>query len=521
MELKELYYQHLKDIRDGQIVKGKVVGVSGNEVIVDIGYKSEGFIPREEFLWDDVEIGQEIDVYVDTTEDEDGMLIISKRKADRTIGWEKIISNYKEGSIAKGKVAKIVKGGFLVDICGMDCFLPNSLSTFRGREKEVLGQEFNFMIIKINRLRKNIVVSRRDAIQKEKEEARKKLWTEINEGDIREGIVKNITDFGVFIDLGGVDGLLHITDMSWGKVGHPSDLVSVGEKIKVKVLSVDKESGKVALGLKQLTEDPWKNIEDKYPIGSKVKGKVVNTMPYGVFVEIEVGVEGLVHVSELSWTKRNINPAEMFNLGDEIEAVVLNIDPQKRKISLGVKQLLPNPWDEIDKKIAVGDVVKGVVRGFTDYGAFVEIMDGIEGMVHVSDMSWTRKVTHPQEIVKRGQKLEVKVLAIDKGSQRISLGLKQLTPNPWPELVEKYKVDTVVEGEVVKITNFGVFVKLEDNLEGLVYMSEIEKGVVDQLKPHDKVKVRVIKVDPNQMKIGLSMKDINNEDVEKGEGNGK
>ncbi len=507
-EIMDLYMQHLKEIKDGEIVKGKVIRVSGNEVVVDIGYKSEGFIPKEEFLWEDIEVGKEIDVFVETTEDDDGMLIISKRKADRLMGWENIISRHKEGSIVEGKVARIVKGGFIVDICGMDCFLPNSLSTFRGRERQVLGQDFNFMIIKINRLRKNIVVSRKDALQKEKEDAQKRLWEELEEGIVREGVVKNITDFGAFVDLGGVDGLLHITDMSWGKISHPSEILKVGDKIKVKVLSVDKEAGKVALGLKQLTEDPWQKVEEKYPVGSKVKGKVVNIMPYGVFVELEPGVEGLVHVSEMSWTRRNVNPHDLFKVGDEIETMVLYVDKDKRKLSLGTKQLQTNPWDTVDEKIPIGSTLKGKVKGFTDYGAFVELIDGIEGMVHVSDMSWTRRVTHPQELLKKEEEIEVKVLSIDKDAQKIALGIKQLKPNPWPEIVERFKVGTVVEGEVVKVTNFGVFVKLEEDLEGLVYMSEMDKTMAEHLKPHDKVKVKIVKVDPEQMKIGLSMRDL-------------
>ncbi len=508
-EMMEIYSEYLKEIKDGEIVKGKIIGISGNEVVVDIGYKSEGFISKEEFLWDDIEIGKEIDVYVDTTEDDEGMLVISKKKADRFIGWDKIIAEYSEGSIAAGRVAKIVKGGFIVDIYGMDCFLPNSLSTFRGKERQVLGKEFNFMIIKINRLRKNIVVSRKDALHKEKEEAQKKLWQEINEGDVREGVVKNITDFGAFIDLGGVDGLLHITDMSWGKINYPSEVLKVGDKVKVKILSIDKNSGKIALGLKQLTEDPWLKVEEKYPVGSVVKGRVVNIMPYGVFLELEPGVEGLVHISEMSWTRRNVNPSELFNYNDEVSAVVLAVDPEKRKISLGVKQLQDNPWDTIDEKVPVGAVLKGTVRGFTDYGAFVEVVDGIEGMVHVSDLSWTRRITHPQEVLKKGEEIEVKVISIDKEAQKIALGIKQLKPNPWPELVEKYKVGSVISGEVVKVANFGAFVKLEDDLEGLVYMSEMDKDVAEKLKPHDKVEVKVVKVDPDQMKIGLSMKDVN------------
>ncbi len=511
-EMAQLYEAHIKQVKDGEVLQGTIIGFTGKEVMVDIGYKSEGFIPKDEFFPEDLEIGKEINVFVETAEDDDGMLILSKRKADRAIGWEKILSECSEGSIISGRVMRIVKGGFIVDSYGMDCFLPNSLSTFRGKERDVIAKEFKFKIIKINRLRKNIVISRRDALQKEREEAQKKLWEELKEGDVREGIVKNITDFGAFVDLGGVDGLLHITDMSWGKLSHPSDILKVADKIQIKILSVDKETGKVALSIKHLTQDPWQDIENKYPVDSIVKGNVSNIMPYGIFVEIEPGVEGLVHVSEMSWVRRNVNPNSYYKVGDEIEAKVLFIDPQKRKMSLGIKQLTENPWDTIEEKIPVGEVIKGKVKGFTDYGAFVELIDGIEGMVHVSDMSWTRKVSHPQELLKKGDEVEVKVLAIDPDAQRIALGIKQLTPNPWPEIVERYKIGTVVSGEVVKITGFGVFVKLEKDLEGLIYMSEMDKAVLEHLKPHDTVKVKIAKVDQDQMKIGLSMKGMEGEE---------
>ncbi len=516
-EMAQLYEAHIKQVKDGEVLQGTIIGFTGKEVMVDIGYKSEGFIPKDEFFPEDLEIGNEINVFVETAEDDDGMLILSKRKADRAIGWKKILSEYSEGSILSGRVLRIVKGGFIVDSYGMDCFLPNSLSTFRGKERDVIGKEFKFKVIKINRLRKNIVISRRDALQKEREEAQKKLWEELKQGDVREGIVKNITDFGAFVDLGGVDGLLHITDMSWGKLSHPSELIKVGDKVQVKVLNVDKDTGKVALSIKHLSDDPWSGIEERYLVESKVEGRVSNIMPYGVFVEIEPGVEGLVHVSEMSWVRRNLNPHDYYKVGDNIEAVILSIDPQKRKMSLGVKQLAENPWDSLEEKVPVGEVVKGKIKGFTEYGAFVEIIDGIEGMVHVSDMSWTRKVSHPQEVLKKGEEIEVKVLAVDPEAQRIALGIKQLTPNPWPEIVQRYTVGTVVDGEVVKITGFGVFVKLEKDLEGLIYMSEMDKSVLEHLKPHDKVKVKIAKVDQEQMKIGLSMKGVNDTNKEKEE----
>lgn len=390
---------------------------------------------------------------------------------------------------------------------GIEGFLPASLSAFKGvSEKDIINKFFKFKIVKVNNLRRSIILSRREALQKEREEAREKIWQILKIGNIYSGTVKAITDFGAFVDLGGVDGLLHITDMSWSKISHPSEIVALGDKIEVMILNMDKEAAKVSLGLKQRFPDPWQDIETKYSVGTKLKGKIVNILPYGVFVELEKGIEGLIHVSEISWTKRITNPSEMFAIGDMVETQVLNIDKDSRRISLSLKQLEQNPWLEADAKYPPGSKISGKVRGFTDYGAFVELDSSLEGMIHVSDMSWTKRIAHPQDVLKKGQKIDVTVLSVDSQNRRIALGLKQLQPNPWEEIAKKYPLDTVVEVEVVNITDFGVFVRLEDDLEGLVYASEIDKEQTAQLKPQDKIKAKVIKVDVEQAKIGLSAK---------------
>ncbi|MDD5236889.1 MAG: S1 RNA-binding domain-containing protein, partial [Candidatus Omnitrophica bacterium] len=381
------------------------------------------------------------------------------------------------------------------------------LSAFKAlADKDILNNVFKFKIIKINNLRRSLILSRREAVQKDKEKAKEKIWQELKIGEIYTGAVKGIADFGAFIDLGGVDGLLHITDMSWSKISHPSEIVAIGDKIEVMILNIDKEASKVSLGLKQRFPDPWADIENKYPIGTKVKGKIVNILPYGVFVELEKGIEGLVHISEVSWAKRVSSPQEIFAIGDMVEVQVLNIEREARRISLSIKQLESNPWLEVEGKYPVGTKVQGKVRGFTDYGAFIELDSNIEGMVHVSDFSWTKRINHPQDVLKKGQKIEAMILSIDAQNRRISLGLKQLTANPWPEIAQKYPLETVLDAEVVSITDFGVFVKLEEELEGLVFSGEIEKDQLAQLKPQDKLKVKVIKVDVEQAKIGLSAK---------------
>jgi len=503
--MEELYKQSIKVIKEGEVVKGKIVCLKQKEVLVDVGFKSEGIIPIAEFAKDDLEVGKELDFLIESIENDAGIITLSREKAQRIKGWYKIVKNQTEGDLVDGRPVKKVKGGFIVDVMGIEGFLPASLSAFKGvLDKDILGKSFKFKIVKINNLRHSIILSRREALHKEKEAVKEKIWQELKIGNIHAGMVKAITDFGAFIDLGGVDGLLHITDMSWSKISHPSEVVALGDKIEVMILNFDKESGKVSLGLKQRLPDPWQDVETKFSVNTKVKGKVVNILPYGIFVELEKGIEGLVHISEMSWVQRVNNPAELFAVGDMVEAQILNIDKESRRISLSIKQLEQNPWLEADAKYPSGSKVQGKVRGFTDYGAFVELDGNLEGMIHVSDMSWTKRVAHPQDVLKKGQKVDVMVLSVDAQNRRISLGLKQLQPNPWPELAVKYPLDTVLETEVVNITDFGVFVKISEDLEGLVYASEIDKEAVAQLKPGDQLQAKVMKVDVDQAKIGLS-----------------
>ncbi|MCR4336291.1 MAG: 30S ribosomal protein S1 [Candidatus Omnitrophica bacterium] len=504
--MEELYASTLKDIEEGEIVSGTVVAFSEKEVVVDIGFKSEGFVPIEEFRHHlDLHVGQVIDVLIESVEDDEGRVLLSKQKAEKMRGWQKIMGSVEEGDVVEGRVIKQVKGGYMVDVEGLEAFLPMSLSAFKGYPPHnIMTSKFNFQIAKINKQRRNIILSRRDIYQKEREQVREKLWGEFKKGQRRNGAVKGITDFGAFIDLGGVDGLLHITDMSWSRINHPSEIVSVGDKIDVVVLDFDKDNSKVSLGLKQISPNPWDGIYDKYPAGSNIKGKVVNIMPYGVFVEIEKGIEGLLHASEISWQKKMVNPQEMFKVGDEIEAQIINVDKDSKRISLSMKQLERNPWDEAQQKFPVNARVKGTVRGFTDYGAFVELESGLEGMIHVSDMSWTRKINHPQDVLQKGQEVEVVVINVDSQNRKITLGLKQLTSNPWPQIAEKNPVGTEVDAQVILNSNFGVFVKLPEDVEALVYSSEIDKDKAASLKPGDALRVKIIKVDVDQMKIGVS-----------------
>ncbi len=507
VSLEELYNQSIKKLRDGEIIKGKIVSIKQNEVLVDVGFKSEGVVSVTEFLPEELEVGKELDFYIDSIENDAGMICLSHIRAKQMQGWNRVVEKHNSGELIEGKVTRKVKGGFIVDVQGVEGFLPGSLSGFKNvPEKEVTNHSFKFKITKLNHFRHSIIVSRREAIQMEKQQARRQVWDNVREGQIATGTVKAITDFGAFIDLGGVDGLLHITDMSWSRVSHPSEVVAVGDKLDVKVLNVDKQANKIALGLKQRFPDPWEDIEKRYPPGSRVKGKVVNILPYGIFVEIEKGIEGLVHISEISWAKRVENLSSTFAIGDVVEIQVLSIDKESRKIALSIKQLETNPWLEVESKYPVGSKVQGRVRGFTDYGAFVELDNNIEGMIHISDLSWTRRINHPQDVLKKGQKVEIVVLSVDGASRRISLGLKQLETNPWPEIAQRYPLDSVVEAEVVSVTEFGVFVKLEEDLEGLVFSSEIDPAQMNQLKPGDKIKVKIIKVDIEQAKIGLSAK---------------
>jgi len=506
-DMEQLYEQSIKIIREGQVVRGKIVSIKAKEVLVDVGFKSEGIVPIAEFSKQDLEVGKELEFYVESIENDAGNIELSREKAMRIQGWDKIVKYSQEGEFVEGRPIKKVKGGFLVDCLGVEGFLPSSLSAFKGTpEKDIMYKAFKFKIVKINNLRRSIIVSRREAVQKEKEVTKDKVWQELKVGAVHSGTVKAITDFGAFVDLGGVDGLLHITDMSWSKISHPSEIVALGDKIEVVILNLDRESGKISLGLKQRLPDPWQDIETKFTVGSKVKGKIVNILPYGVFVELDKGIEGLIHVSEISWTKRINNPSEMFAIADMLEAQVISVDKESRRISLSIKQLEQNPWLEAESKYPLGTKVLGKVRGFTEYGAFVELDSNLEGMIHVSDMSWTKRIAHPQDVLKKGQKIEVVVLSVDSQNRRISLGLKQLQPNPWQEIAVKYPLETVLEAEVVSITDFGVFVKLDEELEGLVYASEIDKETVSKLKPGDKIKVKVMKVDVEQAKIGLSAK---------------
>jgi len=505
-ELKEAYFASIKQLKEGDIVKGKIVSVTSQGVIVDVGYKSEGIIPKDEFQGID-RLGDlnEIEVYIENVEDEEGRIILSFTKARETKGWQKLAFNYKEGDLVEGTIYRRVKGGYMVNVFGVEGFLPQSLSTFKGIDNEtVLGNKFYFQIVKMNRAKQNFILSRKDALRVEKELLKKKIWKEIEIGRLMRGRVKSITNFGVFVDLGGVDGLLHIADMSWKKISHPSEMVAVGDEIEILVLNFDRERGKISLGLKQTTPDPWQEIEKKYPIGSTIKGKIVNIQSYGLFVELEKGIEGLVHISEISWTKKFINLSESFAIGDILEAKVIGIEPQSKKISLSIKQMEKDPWQDIERIVSVGSIMKGKVIGFGDNCAYIELENGLEGAVYNEDLSWTRRVNRAQEILRKLHSYEFKIMGLDIGNRKVILGFKQLTQDPWPQILERYPLGKVVEAEVVKVTSFGVFVKLEEDLEGLVFSGEIEKERMQPLKPKDRLKVKIIKIDSDSAKIGLS-----------------
>jgi small subunit ribosomal protein S1 len=511
---EEAYYESIKSLKEGEIIKGRIIAINKRDVVIDIGYKSEGLISLDEFhKEDDIKVGDEIDVLLESVEDENGMVVLSKNKAEKIAGWENIINNYNEGDVIKGRAVRKVKGGVMVDI-GVEAFLPASQSTFKGpiELNGLLGKEVDYKIIKINKPRKNIVVSRKEVIAQEKAQQKTKVLEELEKGQLRKGTVKNITDFGAFINLGGIDGLLHITDMSWGRTSHPSEMLAVGDEIEVMVLDFDKENLKVSLGLKQKTPNPWKEVETKYPVGSNVKGKVVNLVAYGAFVELEKGIEGLIHISEISWTKRINHPSEVLAIGDTVEAIVLSEDIGNQKISLGMKQLEANPWIDAPVKYPEHSVIKGKIKNLTDYGAFVELDENIDGLIHVSDISWTKKISHPSEVLKKGQKVEAIVLSVDQENMKISLGLKQLTEDPWPGYVEKYPVNTIIEGTITKLANFGIFVEFDKDLDGLVHLSELSEEPVSNLEERykigDKVKAKIVKVDNDARKIGLSMKGV-------------
>jgi small subunit ribosomal protein S1 len=491
------------------IVTGFIVAVDDDNAIVDIGYKSEGAVPVEEFAEGEAAVGAKVQVMI-TEVKPSGELVLSKRQADLQIGWNQVLGSNKEGDRVRGKVVRKIKGGLLVDI-GVPVFLPASQVDLRRAPDvgEYIGQEVEAEIIKIDAERKNIVVSRRKVLEEERKKNRESLVKELHVGDLREGQVKNITDFGAFIDLGGLDGLLHITDMSWGRVNHPSEVVKIGQKIEVVVLDYDAERNRISLGLKQKTRNPWEDIDARYPIGSVHGGEIVNIMTYGAFVKLEDGIEGLVHISELSWTRSPTHPNEVVKVGDKVKVMVLEINHEKQEISLGMKQAENNPWDTIRDKFPVGAKVDGTVKNLTNYGAFVEIQPGIEGLLHVNDISWTKKLAHPAPEVNKGDKLTCIILEIDRERQRISLGLKQLSEDPWiKEIPEKLKKGTVLDGKVTKVTNFGVFVEILDGLEGLLHVSELGTSRPEDLAPAQAVKVKVLHVDTDTRKIGLSMKGV-------------
>ncbi len=501
------------DFKSGSILTGKIVGMAGDDFLVEVGLKSEGILDKTEFDEPgNVEIGDTVEVLLEEVEGLTGTVKISKRKADRIRGWERIISQNKEGEVIQGKVMRKIKGGLLVDI-GVPVFLPASQVDIR-RPSDIgafIGKTIDAMILKIDEERRNIVISRRKLIEDERSEKRKTLMDRIKVGDVVKGTVKNIADFGAFVDLGGIDGLLHITDMSWGRVNHPSDIVKIDEKIEVKILNIDHDKEKIALGLKQRDASPWEDIEKKYPANTRVKGTVTNIMSYGAFVKLEDGVEGLVHISEMSWTRRINHPSELVSIGEEIEVVVLDINKDKQEISLGMKQTEVNPWELVAEKYPPGTVVEGKVRNLTSYGAFVEIEPGIDGLLHVSDLSWTKKLTHPNELLKKSESIKCVVLEVDRTKQRVALGLKQMSEDPWNEAIPAhYQPGMIVQGKVTKITTFGVFVELEEDLEGLLHISELADHKVD--KPQDvvhqdqEVEVKILRVDLEDRKIGLSLK---------------
>ena len=513
--MEEALKQSAMGFAAGEIVKGTVIEVRPKEVLIDIGYKSEGVIPANEFQdIKTVKVGDEVNVLIEKLEDKDGMVVLSKEKAEFKQNWDRILTICNEGGTVTGKVKAVVKGGLLVNI-GVEAFLPASQIDIIPPKNLTgfVGNSYEFKVVKINQERQNIVLSRRELIEQERTERRQKLLTEMTPGDIRKGTVKNITDFGAFIDLNGLDGLLHITDMSWGRIGHPSEILKVGQELDVVVLDINREKERVSLGLKQKLANPWESIESRFQVGNRVKGKVVNLVPYGAFVELEPGVEGLVHVTELSWTKRIAKPSDVLKADQEIEAVVLGVNREEQKISLGIRQLEANPWDKALEKYPPGTRVKGRIRNLTSYGAFIELEEGLDGMIHVSDISWTRKINHPSEVLKKGEEVEAVVLEIDKANQRIAVGVKQLSEDPWSNIDKFYKVGDLVTGQVTKLASFGAFVGLQHDIDGLVHISQVSEDRVEKiknvLKVGQEVTARVIKIDKTDRRIGLSIKAAN------------
>ena len=503
------------EFEEGEVVRGRVVHVGTSEVLVDVGYKSEGAIPIEEFQRHGAlpKVGEEIEVYLEAKEDSEGLIVLSKDKADKIKVWDAITQAYEKGSPVEGRVVEVVKGGLSVDV-GVKAFLPGSQVDLRPVKNlgAMIGQSIRARVIKLNRRRGNVVLSRRAVLEEEREEKKKHTLEVLAEGMVLTGTVKNITDYGAFIDLGGIDGLLHVTDMSWGRVGHPSEIFQVGDQVEVVVLHFDRESGRVSLGYKQKSSDPWERVEQTYAPGTKVQGRVVSLTNYGAFVELEAGVEGLVHVSEMSWTRRVRHPSKLVNVGDEVEVIVLDVNRGAKRISLGMKQVEPDPWATIDERYTIGSRVAGKVRNLTDFGAFIELEPGVDGLLHISDMSWTRSVGHPSEVLKKGQELESQILNIDKENKRISLGLKQIQPDPWTTVAQRYPMGSRVTGKIVRLTDFGAFVELEPGVDGLLHISQMANrpiGRPDEIvNVGDELGLLVIRVDPNERRIGLSLKEL-------------
>ena len=520
-ELKALLDENPGQALENRIYKGMVLEVRPTEVLVDVGGKSEGAIPASEFGdISTVKAGDEVDVLVIQSENDDGMVVLSKKLADEKIKWEAVFQRYQEGSVVKGLVKSKVRGGLIVDVDGVEAFLPGSqIDVVPVHEPDAfVGNEYEFKLIKLVPERHNIILSRRELLEAQLAEKRRELLDTLVVGERRKGKVKNITDFGVFVDLDGIDGLLHITDLSWGRVRHPSDVVQPDQELEVVVLDVDRERGRVSLGLKQAQENPWDAIEVRYPVNSRLRGKVVNLVPYGAFVELEPGIEGLVHVSEFSWTRHVARASDMLKVGDEVDVVVLSIDKENQKIGLGIRQTEENPWDSVGERYPVGTRVKGKVRNFTSYGAFVQLEDGIDGMIHVSDMSWTRKINHPTELLQKGQEVEAVVLEVDSANQRISLGLKQAQEDPWTTITSNYQVGQKVKGKVSKIASFGAFVELEGGVDGLVHISQISEEhvekVKDALKIGQEVEARIVRIDRDERRIGLSLREKNDAEAD-------
>ena len=514
LEMLEMVEESMKSLDEGEIVQGTVLRVDEKEVLVDIGGKSEGVISIDEFSdSDSIKVGDKIDVFLEKMENQDGLVELSKTRADFVKVWDKVKEAYDNDQVVEGRLLKRIKGGVVVDLFGVEAFLPGSQIALRQVQnvEELLGQVFRFKIIKLNKRRRNIVVSRRVVLEQERQQLKEKILGELAKDQVREGVVKNITDFGAFVDLGGIDGLLHITDMSWGRVSHPSEVVSIGDKLMVKVLSFDPERERISLGLKQLTPYPWENVTEKYEVGSRVRGKVVSITDYGAFVELEKGVEGLIHIGEMSWTRHVRHPSKVVNIGDIVECVVLRVDREAEKISLSLKQTETDPWETLDLKYPVGSRFSGKVRNLTNFGAFVELEEGIDGLVHISDMSWTRRVNHPSEVLKKGDEVTVEVLNIDKEGRRISLGLKQVQDNPWPMLEQKYASGTLVEGKIVRMIDRGVVVDLGDDVEGFVPLSQLgigDKKPADAFSEGDVLQLRVTKTDGGNQRIVLAVRDV-------------